>query len=115
MPRWLSLSLNWGIAGLTASAGMAGWVEFALLRRGLAQKIGRVSLPAVFTIKLWIVAFVAALFGYGCKVLFGTGHPRLLAAFVVPLFGAIYFSGAALLNIPESRTIINSVLRRFRR
>jgi putative peptidoglycan lipid II flippase len=115
VPRWLGLGPNWGIAGLTASAGMAGWVEFVLLRHGLAQKIGKVSLPAIFTIQLWAVAFAAALFGYGFKVLFGTGHPRLLAAFIVPLFGAIYFGGAALLGIPESRTTINSVLRRFRK
>jgi len=36
VPRWLGLHPNWGIAGLTASAGIAGWVEFVLLRRGLA-------------------------------------------------------------------------------
>ena len=115
VPRWLGLNPNWGIAGLTASAGVAGWVEFALLRRGLSRRIGEVSLPAVFSLKLWIVAFAAALFGYGCKMLFGMTHPRLLAVFVVPLFGVIYFSGAALLGVPESRTTVNSLLRRFRR
>lgn len=115
VPRWLGLNLNWGIAGLTASAGLAGWVEFALLRRGLSRKIGRVSLPAIFSFKLWTVAFIAALFGYGCKMLFGTAHPRLLAAFVVPLFGIIYFGGTALLGVQESRTTVDSVLRRLRR
>ncbi|MBV9226953.1 MAG: murein biosynthesis integral membrane protein MurJ, partial [Acidobacteriaceae bacterium] len=115
LPAWLSLGPNWGIAGLTASAGIAGWVEFLLLRRGLSQKIGFVSLPANFTFRLWAVAFVAALLGYCCKMLFGTTYPRLLAALVVSLFGIIYFGGTALLGIEESRTTVNAVLRRLRR
>ncbi len=63
--------------------------------------------------KLWIVAFVAALLGYSCKTLFGTAHPKLLAALVVPLFGAVYFGGTALLGVEESRGTVNAVLRRF--
>ena len=37
---------KWGAAGLTASAGVAGWVEFLLLRRGLNRRIGRTGHPA---------------------------------------------------------------------
>jgi len=48
-------------------------------------------------------------------MLFGTAHPRLLAALVVLLFGVIYFGGTALLGIEESRTTVNAVLRRLRR
>ena len=33
LPRLLGIDPRWGAAGLTASAGMAGWVEFVLLRR----------------------------------------------------------------------------------
>src|SRR5205085_9093020 len=33
LPRLLGLDQQWGAAGLTASAGIAGWVEFFLLRR----------------------------------------------------------------------------------
>src|SRR5262249_9938956 len=35
LPRWVGIEQRWGVAGLTASAGIAGWVEFTLLRRGL--------------------------------------------------------------------------------
>ena len=35
LPPWLGIEPRWGVAGLTASAGVAGWVEFALLRRTL--------------------------------------------------------------------------------
>ena len=42
--RWASTA-RWGAAGLTASAGMAGWIEFLLLRRALNGRIGRTGLP----------------------------------------------------------------------
>src|SRR4029079_7873312 len=35
LPRWIGLPAAWGAAGLTASAGVAGWVEMLLLRRAL--------------------------------------------------------------------------------
>ncbi|HEX8924997.1 MAG TPA: murein biosynthesis integral membrane protein MurJ, partial [Terriglobales bacterium] len=31
LPRALHIDMNWGVAGLTSSAGIAGWVEFTLL------------------------------------------------------------------------------------
>ena len=46
LPRWLGIDARWGMAGLTASAGVAGWVEFALLRRTLNKRIGRTGLTA---------------------------------------------------------------------
>ncbi|HLX71915.1 MAG TPA: murein biosynthesis integral membrane protein MurJ, partial [Verrucomicrobiae bacterium] len=33
IPRWTGIDARWSMAGLTASAGVAGWVEFVLLRR----------------------------------------------------------------------------------
>jgi hypothetical protein len=35
LPAWLGINPIWGTAGLTASAGVAGWVEMLLLRRTL--------------------------------------------------------------------------------
>jgi putative peptidoglycan lipid II flippase len=34
LPKALGIDLSWGAAGLTASAGIAGWVEMLLLRAG---------------------------------------------------------------------------------
>ncbi len=28
LPHWLGIDQKWGVAGLTASAGIAGWIEF---------------------------------------------------------------------------------------
>jgi putative peptidoglycan lipid II flippase len=44
LPVALGIDPRWGAAGLTASAGMAGWVEFVLLRRALNRRIGPTGL-----------------------------------------------------------------------
>jgi len=113
LPRWLGLDPKWGVAGLTASAGIAGWVEFSLLRRGLGQRIGRTPLPAMFTGTLWTVAFTGGIIGYLLKMALPGGHPVLTAVLVLPIYGAIYFAGTALLGIAESRLFIDAVLRRL--
>lgn len=114
LPGWIGINQRWGVAGLTASAGIAGWVEFALLRHSLARRIGPVPLAPEFTLALWSVAFVAAVCGYLVKLLIGTAHPILLAAIVLPLYGAIYFGGTATLGVAESRATLNAVLRPLR-
>src|SRR5213075_1839742 len=40
LPRALGISTVWGAVGLTASAGIAGWVEMLMLRRTLNSRIG---------------------------------------------------------------------------
>jgi putative peptidoglycan lipid II flippase len=110
-PQWIGIDRKWGVAGLTASAGLAGWVEFALLRHALGGRIGRVGISAGFALKLWMVAFVAAFAGYGVKLALGSGHPVSLAVIVVCLFGIIYFGGTTLLGIPESQSTLMAFTR----
>src|SRR5437762_7510527 len=45
LPRWLGIAPLWGTAGLTASAGIAGWVEMLLLRSTLNGRLGATGLP----------------------------------------------------------------------
>src|SRR3989440_1145880 len=54
LPPMLGIDPKWGVAGLTVSAGIAGWIEFALLRRTLNRRIGRTGLPSVYVSKLWV-------------------------------------------------------------
>jgi putative peptidoglycan lipid II flippase len=115
LPHWIGIDQKWGVAGLTVSAGIAGWVEFVLLRHGLGRRIGKIPFPPGFVLKLWSMAFLGAVLGYGVKLLLGTAHPVLLACLVIPLYGGVYFGGTALFGIPESRNIVTSVLRRIRR
>jgi putative peptidoglycan lipid II flippase len=115
LPRWLGIHQEWGVAGLTASAGIAGWVEFTLLRRGLREKIGATPLPSGFLLRLWSMAIVSAGLGYSVKFLIGTKHPQLTAAVVLPIYGLAYFAGTSYWGIEESRTAIAPILRRIRR
>ena len=113
LPGWIGIDPKWGVAGLTASAGIAGWVEFALLRNALGKRIGETSLPASFTARLWVVAFVAGGLAYLLKLQVGTAHPILRAVLALPVYGGVYFAGTAALGIAEARTIFKS-LRVFR-
>lgn len=114
LPGWIGIDQKWGVAGLTASAGIAGWVEFALLRHSLARRIGHVPFAPGFTLTLWAVAFTAAVCGYLLKLLIGTAHPLVLASIVLPLYGAIYFGGTAMFGIAESRDTLRAALRLLR-
>ena len=60
LPTWLGFDARWGTAGLTASAGVAGWVEFVLLRRALTQRLGTFAMPRGHVPKLWLAAVSAA-------------------------------------------------------
>jgi len=60
LPKALGLEPRWGAAGLTASAGIAGWIEFLLLRRALNVRIGHTGLPVAHAAKLWGAAGVGA-------------------------------------------------------
>jgi putative peptidoglycan lipid II flippase len=113
LPHWLGIDQIWGVAGLTASAGAAGWVEFALLRHTLAERIGKTPLAPTFIIRLWSVAVSAATVAYFIKLGLGTAHPRFLACLALPVYGALYLAGTALLGIAESRATIESVTRRL--
>src|SRR5438034_8136414 len=45
LPRALGMNTVWGAAGLTASAGIACWVEMLMLRRTLISRIGHTGWP----------------------------------------------------------------------
>src|SRR5690349_1514149 len=77
VPRWLGVDPRLGAAGLTISAGIAGWVEFVLLRRSLNQRIGHTGLTFSYTAKLWIGALFGVAVGWGLKLLVLGWHPIL--------------------------------------
>jgi len=114
LPRLLGIDAKWGVAGLTASAGIAGWIEFALLRRSLNRRIGRTGLSASYVIKLWIAALVSAGIGWTFKLLLGELHPIPLAAVVLGGYGVAYFALTYLLGMPEAHAVISRALRLLR-
>lgn len=114
LPRALGVDSHWGAAGLTASAGLAGWVEFVLLRQSLNRKIGRTGLETSFVVKLWTAAAVAAALGWAVKLPFNHFHPVVTAAFVLGIYGITYFAVSSALGVGEARPVINRALRTLR-
>lgn len=110
LPGVLGIEPRWGAAALTLSSGLAGWVEFTLLRRGLNSRVGRTGVPARLVVTLWLAAIAAGAAGFGVKTMLADAHRIVIAVFAIGVFGVIYFGATALFGVPESR----GVLRRAR-
>jgi putative peptidoglycan lipid II flippase len=90
LPPMLGVDPKWGVAGLTASAGVSGWVEFFLLRRALSSRIGSEAVGAKYLTRLWASAIVAAGLGWAIKEFTIGLHPKVLAGVVLLPFGTLY-------------------------
>ena len=102
LPRLLGLADVWGAAGLTASAGIAGWVEMFMLRRSLNARIGHTGLPADYIIKLWTAAIAGAAAAWMVKLILPAMHPALIAVFVLGPYGLVFLAATFALRIPEA-------------
>src|SRR4029077_12055913 len=89
-PRWLGLNPMWGTAGLTASAGLAGWVEMLLLRASLNRRISPTGRASSVMAALWSAAACGAAAGWGVKLAWPTLHPALGAAAVLGTYGVVF-------------------------
>jgi putative peptidoglycan lipid II flippase len=110
--RWLGIDPRWGAAGLTASAGLAGWVEFSLLRSRMNTRIGRTGLPARFVASLWGAALAAGVAAFALHRAIRIPSSLLTGAVVLGVFGLVYFAVTMLLGVPESRSLLRRVRRR---
>jgi len=113
LPPAIGIATRWGVAGLSASAGVSAWVEFALLRWRLNQRVGWTGLNRAFLAKLWAIALVAAGAGLGLKLIEAGLGPRIQGLTIVPLYGGIYLGGAWLLGMPEFDQFVAQVRRRL--
>ena len=111
LPPAIGLDPKWGVAGLTASAGIAGWIEFALLRRTLNKRIGRTGLPLTYVVKLWLAAAAGAGAGWAIKPYVGAYHPAIIAGLVLLPYGLIYFAATAAFRVPELNAVLGRVLK----
>jgi len=122
LPHLLGIERRWGVAGLTISAGIASWVEFTLLQRGLRRRVGQLGLPFSFLIQVWVAALIAGAAARGLlyvlakQSLFrGTHGPILLAIPVLAVYGALFFTAALTLKLPEAHSALNLIRRRVNR
>jgi putative peptidoglycan lipid II flippase len=114
LPGWLGVPASWGAAGLTLSAGLAGWVEFLVLRRALCRRLGRFALPFIELAKLWGAAVLAAGVATGVRLLTMEFGPLGQGAVVIPAYGVTYLGMTWLFDIPESAVLAGRVLGRLR-
>jgi putative peptidoglycan lipid II flippase len=115
LPRLLGVPMLYGAAGLTASAGIAGWVEMLLLRSTLNARIGPTGLPAAYVARLWAAAGAAALVAWGVKLAAPSTHPIVAAIVVLGPYGLIFFAVTFGLRLPEASSTIARIGSRFRR
>jgi putative peptidoglycan lipid II flippase len=100
LPPKLGVAAAWGAAGLTASAGVAGWTEFALLRASLNARIGRTGLAPSYSARLWIAGIAGAAGAWGIRMALPPLDPLIRGAAVLPVFGAGFLAAALLLRVP---------------
>lgn len=110
IPKLLHLDPRWGLAGLPASAGVAGWVEYLLLRGSLRKRAGAFSVPGMLLRRLWSAAALSAAIAYPLKPWLN-GHPLVAGIVILPLYGLLYLGATLLLRIQEA----NSIVARLRR
>jgi putative peptidoglycan lipid II flippase len=112
LPSLLGIDPRWGAAGLTASAGIAGWIEFLLLRSRLNRRIGQTGLSRQYVGLLWLSAAVAA----GLALFIHREVPSLprfvLAVMVLGGFGLAYGALTVALGIPEARALVSRLSSR---
>jgi putative peptidoglycan lipid II flippase len=105
-PGWIGIEGRWGAAGLTGSAGVSGWVEFFLLRRTLARRIGPIELPRMLLPHLWSSAAIAAAAAFALKLLLPPMSPLLLGALTLVPYGLVYFALTLWLGLPQAKGLL---------
>ena len=111
LPGWIGMEARWGAAGLTASAGVAGWVEFLLLRRALSARIGRAGVSPKLLAKLWAAAAVAAALATAARRVIHGAHPVTAGIVVLGVYGSVYFAASAAMRVPEFHSLVKRVRR----
>jgi putative peptidoglycan lipid II flippase len=124
LPGLLGLDRKLGAAGLTASAGLAGWVEFYLLRRELDKRIGRTRLVPSRMFRLWGAALAGAAIPWAYKFAMDRTSPilsihemavrtKLMALVLLCVYGLAYLGITAAFGIPEARNVFDRGRRLF--
>ena len=95
----LGLPPHWGAAGITTASSIAGWVEFALLRRAVRRRVGRTAIPGRRLTILWAAAGLAAAAAWATRFVIPLSGPLLGGAVVIGVFGIVYLVATSLLGV----------------
>lgn len=111
-PNLPGIELGLGAVGLTLSAGLAGWVEFLLLRRALQKRIGSTELPNHYAVKIWAAALIASDAAWVVGNYAHLGMLWLNLAAILAIFGAVYGIITLVIGIPEAESLFRRVFKR---
>ena len=97
--------LHLGAAGLALGASVGAWLEYALLRRALAVRIGPHGPPEADLLRMMLAAALAAGAGVGLQLVLPPATPIVEALETLIPFGVVYVSAAAALGLglPRAR------------
>lgn len=98
-------ALGWsevtGAAALTASAGVAGWIEFMLLRSALSRTLGSFSVGVKLLAQLWMIAIISGIIAVVIKLSLPALYPALGGGIILASYGVIFVALTMFLNIGE--------------
>lgn len=110
LPRALGIDPNWGVAGLSSSAGVAAWVEYRMLRRSLQARIGHVPFSVSRLAKLWASALTGAAVAILVEWRLPVASPILRGLLILIPYGAVYLGMTHILGVTG---FLSSLLKRF--
>ena len=123
--RWTLPSCPWsglrveglplGPVGLALGAAVGAWLEWLLLRRALAPRVGELGVGIATLARLFAAALLAAGAGHLVARLAAPLPPLLAAALAAAGFGACYLAAGHGLGLDEARRFTDAAWRRLRR
>jgi putative peptidoglycan lipid II flippase len=113
--KWLGLPAHLGLIGLTASAGMAAWVEFILLRSSLNRRIGWTGLLLPQMASLLGLALGSAGLAFAVKYWTQNLPPLISGSLIILVYGSAYFAAAVGMRIPDAIQLFHAVRTKLRR
>jgi putative peptidoglycan lipid II flippase len=112
LPPALGLERRWGAAGLSIASGLAGWVEYGLLKRRLRGRIGATPIAPGFLGVVWTSAALGAVAAWLLRPLVSLHHPAIGAIFLLGAFGVVYLGVTSASGIAEARRVTGRLWRR---
>jgi putative peptidoglycan lipid II flippase len=112
LPPAFGIPLKWGAAGLTLSAGFAGWVEFALLRRALARRVAFAAIPIGLLLKAWAAALAAAAVASAFRWVVPPDWLVLRGLAIIGTYGIGYLLLAHAMGLMAVGELVSRVFRR---
>jgi putative peptidoglycan lipid II flippase len=103
LPGLLGVDARWGIAALTASSGVAAWIEFLLLRGAVTRRVGATGVPVGRIASLWLCALLPAAAAFALSRQLPTWTAWLRAGAVLSVFGLGYLLLTRLARLDDAR------------